>query len=122
MEELSGRVAWITGAASGIGRALAKRLAAEHMKLVLVDVAPLEAAVAELAGADVLAIRADVANGEEVAAAAARARDAFGIAHVICNNAGIGGPGGPMWSIAEADWKRTLDINLWGVIHGIRHV
>lgn len=120
MQELAGKVAWITGAASGIGLALAKRLAIEHVKLVLVDVSPLDHACAQLVGADVLAIRADVARGDEVAAAAERVRERFGLVHLICNNAGIGGGGGPMWKISEQDWQRTLDVNLWGVIHGIR--
>ncbi len=121
MQDLAGKVAWITGAASGIGLALAKRLAAENMKLVLVDVSPLDAVADELGG-DVLALRADVSNDGEVAAAAARASERFGIVHLICNNAGIGGGGGPMWKIAEQEWKRTIDVNLWGVIHGIRHL
>jgi len=122
MQDLAGRVAWITGAASGIGLALAKRLAAEKMKLVLVDRAPLDAVRAELGDVPVLTIQTDVSVGDEVAAAAARARETFGVVHVICNNAGIGGGGGPMWKIEERDWKRTLDVNLWGVIHGIRHL
>ena len=116
MQELAGRVAWITGAASGIGLALAKKLAAEKMKLVLVDVHAID--TAEL-GPDVLAIQCDVSNGAEVAAAATRAREAFGVVQLIVNNAGIGGGGGPMWNIREEHWRRTLDVNLWGVIHGI---
>lgn len=116
MQELAGRVAWITGAASGIGLALAHRLAAERMKLVLVDVAPVQAEFAT----EVLAIQADVASGEAVAAAAEQARAKFGLVHLIINNAGIGGAAGPMWQLSEQDWKATLDINLWGVIHGIR--
>lgn len=124
MEQLTGRAAWITGAASGIGLALANRLAAEGMKLVLIDVeeAPLrrvEAALREK-GATVLAIRADVSNAAEMTAAAERARAAFGVIHVLCNNAGVGGGGGPLWLLSESDWRWTIDVNLWGVIHGIR--
>jgi NAD(P)-dependent dehydrogenase (short-subunit alcohol dehydrogenase family) len=122
MKELAGRTAWITGAASGIGLALAHRLAAEKMQLVLVDVeaGPLAEAEAALRGARVLAIRADVGSAAEMAAAAARARDAFGLVHVICSNAGVGGGTGPMWTIGEADWQWTIDVNLMGVVHAIR--
>jgi NAD(P)-dependent dehydrogenase (short-subunit alcohol dehydrogenase family) len=124
MKTLADRTAWITGGASGIGLALAHRLAAEQMKLVLVDVEaePLAKAEALLRskGADVLAIRADVSNAQEVEAAAKRARDVYGLVQLIINNAGVGGGGGPMWKLTDADWKWALDVNLWGVIHGIR--
>jgi NAD(P)-dependent dehydrogenase (short-subunit alcohol dehydrogenase family) len=126
MKDLADRAAWITGAASGIGLALAHRLAAEQMKLVLVDIeaGPLAAAEAALkeAGADVLAIRADVSRANEVEAAAKRARDVFGVVQLIINNAGVGGGGGPMWKLSDADWKWAVDVNLWGVIHGIRYL
>jgi NAD(P)-dependent dehydrogenase (short-subunit alcohol dehydrogenase family) len=117
MQDLVGRVAWITGAASGIGLALAHKLAAEKMKLVLVDVAPIDEAAF---GTEVLAIRANVASGDAVAAAAEQAQKRFGVVHLIINNAGIGGAAGPMWQLSEQEWKATLDINLWGVVHGIR--
>jgi NAD(P)-dependent dehydrogenase (short-subunit alcohol dehydrogenase family) len=124
MERLADRVAWISGGASGIGLAIAHRLADEKVKLVLVDIeqSALDAAKAELEkkGASVLAIRADVSSSEQVSAAAKRARDTFGLVHIIVNNAGVGGGGGPMWGIAEGDWQWTLGVNLWGVIHGIR--
>jgi NAD(P)-dependent dehydrogenase (short-subunit alcohol dehydrogenase family) len=124
MERLADRIAWVTGGASGIGLALAHRLADEKVKLVLVDIEETPLAAAENAlrekGATVLAIRADVSKSDEITAAAKRARDAFGVVHLIVNNAGVGGGGGPLWSITEADWQWTFGVNLWGVVHGIR--
>jgi NAD(P)-dependent dehydrogenase (short-subunit alcohol dehydrogenase family) len=124
MQTLDGKVAVVTGAASGIGLAVAHRLARERVKLVLVDVETPALDAAERAlraeGATVLAVRADVSKSAELAAAAEKARASFGTVHVICNNAGVGGGGGPMWMLSEADWEWTLSVNLWGVIHGIR--
>lgn len=124
MQNLADRVAWITGGASGIGLALAHLLAAEKMKLVLVDVeeGALREAETALRGkdAEVLALRADVSNGAEMATAAKRALDQFGLVHLIVNNAGVGGGGGPMWLLSEDDWKWTVDVNLMGVVNGIR--
>jgi NAD(P)-dependent dehydrogenase (short-subunit alcohol dehydrogenase family) len=93
------------------------------MKIVLADIEEpaLEAARAQLAeaGADVLAVRTDVADPAAVDALAAATFAKFGTAHVICNNAGVGA-GGFSWQGSLADWKWTIDINLYGVIHGIR--
>jgi len=124
MKELSGKVAVVTGAASGIGLALAHRFAAEKMKLVLLDIEGPALAAAESAlrsaGATVLAIRTDVSRAGDLEAAAAKARAAFGTLHVICNNAGVGGVAGPMWTLSQSDWEWTVSVNLWSVIHGIR--
>jgi len=122
VKELRGRVAVVTGGASGIGRALAERFAAEGMKLVLADVEgpALERAEAELraAGAEVLGLRTDVSKEAEVQALAAAALRRFGAVHVLCNNAGVGS-GGRVWELTHADWEWVLGVNLWGVIHGI---
>lgn len=123
MQELTGKVAVVTGGASGIGRAMADRWAAEGMKVVLADVevGPLEEAAAALAagGTDVLAVPTDVADGDQVDALAAAALDRFGAVHLVCNNAGVGG-GGLSWECSREDWDWVLGVNLWGVIHGVR--
>ena len=124
MKDLADKVAVVTGAASGIGQALATRFAAERMKVVLADVeaGPLAQVADDLcaAGATVLAVPTDVGDRAAVDALARRAVEAFGAVHVICNNAGVAGPGGPLWTLTDADWEWTLRVNLWGVVHGIR--
>jgi NAD(P)-dependent dehydrogenase (short-subunit alcohol dehydrogenase family) len=123
MRDLAGKVAVITGAASGIGRALAGRCAAEGMRLALADIeAPaLERTAAELraGGAEVLAVRTDVSCWEDMAALARSVSDAFGAAHLVCNNAGVA-VCGTLWETRLADWRWVLGVNLWGVIHGVR--
>jgi NAD(P)-dependent dehydrogenase (short-subunit alcohol dehydrogenase family) len=124
MQQLDGKVAVITGGASGIGLAMARRFAQEKMKLVLLDIEEPALAEAERAlradGATVLAIRTDVSSAASLEEAAARAQAAFGTLHVICNNAGVGGVPGATWSLSEADWDWVLSINLRGVINGVR--
>jgi NAD(P)-dependent dehydrogenase (short-subunit alcohol dehydrogenase family) len=71
-------------------------------------------------GASVMAVPTDVSKGTDVEALAAKTVDAFGAVHVLCNNAGVGPPGGPLWERTVADWQWVLGVNLWGVIHGIR--
>src|SRR5262245_7849581 len=123
MKDFQGKVAVVTGAASGIGRALAERFAAEGMRVVLADVEAdaLARAEAELrdGGATVLAVRTDVRQASEVATLAEKTLAAFGAVHVVCNNAGVGG-GKCCWEYTLADWEWTLGVNLWGVIHGVR--
>jgi NAD(P)-dependent dehydrogenase (short-subunit alcohol dehydrogenase family) len=123
MQDFRDKVAVVTGAASGIGLALAKRFAAEGMKLVLVDIeqAALEQAVAQLpAGTDVLTSITDVSNAEQMDALALKTFERFGTLHVLCNNAGVGGGGGVTWELSTLDWQWVLGVNLWGVIHGVR--
>ncbi len=123
MEQLSGKVAVITGSASGIGLAVAERLAAEGMKLVLADVErqPLEAVASRLesGGAEVLAVPTDVADAEQMDALGEKTLERFGAVHLVHNNAGVAG-GGTMWELTTKDWEFVLRPNLWGVIHGIR--
>jgi NAD(P)-dependent dehydrogenase (short-subunit alcohol dehydrogenase family) len=119
-----GRVAVVTGAASGIGFALSQRFAAEGMRVVMADVeGPALAEAADLLagrGAEVLPVLTDVASGEQVDALRDRALEAFGAVHVVCNNAGVAGLGRPMWEMSRRDWEWVLGVNLWGVINGIR--
>jgi NAD(P)-dependent dehydrogenase (short-subunit alcohol dehydrogenase family) len=117
------RVAVVTGAASGIGLALAERFAAEGMKIVMADVEAdaLERAAAALRGraAAVLATRVDVARAEDVERLARETYAAFGAAHVVCNNAGVAVIGA-VHEHSLADWQWVMGVNLWGVIHGVR--
>jgi NAD(P)-dependent dehydrogenase (short-subunit alcohol dehydrogenase family) len=124
MRELTDRVAVITGAASGIGRALAERFASERMKVVLADVEeePLARAARAIEdrGASVLAVPTDVSSAQQVEALKEETLRTFGGVHIVCSNAGVGGGGGPVWERTLRDWQWTLGVNLWGVIHGIR--
>ncbi|MER6998363.1 SDR family NAD(P)-dependent oxidoreductase [Streptomyces sp. NPDC000410] len=120
-----GQVAVVTGAASGIGRAMARRFAAEGLKVVLADVE--EAALAKAAdelvadGAEVLARVVDVADRDSVRTLADAAYETFGAVHVLCNNAGVGsGAEGRMWEHEPNDWKWAFAVNVWGVFHGIQ--
>jgi NAD(P)-dependent dehydrogenase (short-subunit alcohol dehydrogenase family) len=119
-----GRIAVVTGAASGIGLGLAERFAAEGMRVVLADVEEpaLTEAAAKLTAkcATVLPVRTDVANPAEVEALRDEAVRAFGAVHVLCNNAGVGGPHDPLWLVSPGDWDWVLSVNLGGVINGVR--
>lgn len=125
MDLRPGQVAVVTGAASGIGLALAARFAAEGLKVVLADVeeAALEKAAAGLRarGADVHARVTDVGVREQVVALAESAYDTYGAVHVLCNNAGVGsGAEGRMWEHDPNDWRWAFAVNVWGVFHGIQ--
>ncbi|MEV0617378.1 SDR family NAD(P)-dependent oxidoreductase [Nonomuraea sp. NPDC050404] len=128
MRELSGKVAVVTGAASGIGRAMALRFAAEGMTLMLADVdhgglaqtAALAAREAEVVArqAKVLTQITDVSDASAVRHLANRCFGEFGAVHVLCNNAGVF-QGGHMWTRDEEDFAWLFGVNVWGVLHGI---
>jgi NAD(P)-dependent dehydrogenase (short-subunit alcohol dehydrogenase family) len=118
------QVAVITGGASGIGLGLAEGFGARGLRIVLADVEDeaLRAARRDLEdrGASVATIRADVRQFDDVEAIANLATRQFGRVDVVCNNAGVNTGRASAWGFAENDWRWVLDVNLWGVIHGIR--
>ena len=121
-DPFQGRVAVVTGGASGIGLAMAQAFAARGAKLALADIREdaLDAAVKEFESSetDVVGIPTDVTKRESVEMLADQVFSRYGAAHIVCNNAGIA----PLGSIVGADpddWGTTMDINLWGVVHGI---
>ncbi len=124
MQEFAGKVAVVTGAANGIGRALAERFASEGMKVVLADIdeAGVEAAAQGLRGQgrEAIGVRTDVADAESVEALARKTLENYGAVHLVCNNAGVLGPFDPIWETPLDDWQRLMGVNVWGVINGIR--
>ncbi len=127
MQDFDGRVAVVTGAASGIGRGLAECFARQGMKVVMADVEDraLEAAVLELRRQEleVLGVRTDVSTQESVDELARRAFETYGKVHVLCNNAGVSGGGAPgtgLWQQSLKDWQWVFGVNFWGVVHGVR--
>lgn len=123
MRDFQGKVAVVTGGASGLGRAMAQRFAREGMRIVLADVQQdaLDRAVAAFsaAGHTAIGVRCDVSQADQVDALRDAALQRFGKVHVICNNAGVA-PGGLAWESTVADWEWCLGVNVYGVIHGIR--
>ena len=123
MKEFKGKVAVITGAASGIGLAIARRCVREGMRVVLADVeqSALEQAEKSLTamGGVVKPVLTDVSKPEQVEALAKEAVKAFGAVHLLFNNAGVGA-GASIWETSLADWEWVIGVNLWGVLHGIR--
>lgn len=120
MQVEAGQVAVVTGGGSGIGRALVERCAAAGMKVVVADV-DADAAAEVAAGLDVetLVQRVDVAREDEVEALAAAAVERFGRVHLVCNNAGVVARSDP-WTGPLSAWKWVMDVNFWGVVHGVR--
>ena len=118
MKDVRGKVAVVTGGASGIGRAMAEAFTAAGMRVVIADVeaAALERTATELG---VRGVRVDVTKPEDLESLAQAVKDEFGTCHVLCNNAGVGG-GGLLQELTMRDWKWVIDVNLWGVIHGLQ--
>jgi len=123
MRNLSGKAAFVTGGASGIGFALGRAFGEAGMKVMLADIETnaLAAAVKTLqdSGSDVRGVLCDVADSASVERAAGASYEAFGNVHVVCNNAGVGGGSG-IDDISLDTWRWVLDVNLMGVLHGIR--
>jgi NAD(P)-dependent dehydrogenase (short-subunit alcohol dehydrogenase family) len=124
MRDFAGRVAVVTGAASGIGLGLATRFAQQGMRVVMADVEEpaLDKACEGLRarGFDVLGVPTDVSQADSVEQLAQRTLARYGGVHVLCNNAGVGGGFSKVWEASLKDWEWVLGVNLWGVIHGVR--
>jgi NAD(P)-dependent dehydrogenase (short-subunit alcohol dehydrogenase family) len=118
MRELAGRVAVVTGGASGIGMGIAKQLLAEGMRVVIADVER-EACERTAAETGAVGIPTDVSDLDSVRALAREATERFGTVHVVCNNAGVG-PIGRIADLTIEDWRWMIDVNLYGVIHGVQ--
>ena len=123
MREVAGKVAFITGGASGIGLAMARSFSAAGMKVAIADIE--EQALAQAAAsfaptnAELITLRVDVTDRDAMARAADETERAFGKVHVVCNNAGVG-IAGPMEQVSYADWDWVVGVNLHGVINGVQ--
>ncbi|GAA2313119.1 SDR family NAD(P)-dependent oxidoreductase [Streptomyces violaceusniger] len=125
MRDLPGKVVVVTGAAQGIGRALAEAFADAGCRLVLADIdgPKAEAVARELAqgGTETVSVRTDVSRRDQVLDLRDTVLARFGAVHVLCNNAGVMGPAGdPLWELPVGEWQRVMAVNLWGQLHGIQ--
>jgi NAD(P)-dependent dehydrogenase (short-subunit alcohol dehydrogenase family) len=121
MQEFRGRVAVVTGGASGIGKALAKAFLGEGMKVVIADVEELalKAATEELGG-EVMGVVTDVSDPDSVQALADRVFETHGACHILCNNAGVAAPNLDLWETEPSDFKWVHGVNVFGVAHGVQ--
>ena len=124
MRDFEGKTAVVTGSASGMGLGFARCFGREGMNVVMSDIEEkalrLAAAEVESLGASVLPVVADASDEASMDHLGEATREAFGSAHLLCLNAGVSPPTGPMETLTANDWRWTLGVNLWGVIHGIR--
>jgi NAD(P)-dependent dehydrogenase (short-subunit alcohol dehydrogenase family) len=124
MDSLTGKVAVVTGAASGIGLALAQRLGRDGMRVVMADIEQTvldrqsEALAAD--GVEVLAVITDTSLESDVIALREATLEHFGGVHLVCNNAGVGSRGLKIVDLPDRDFEWVIGVNLWGVIHGVR--
>jgi NAD(P)-dependent dehydrogenase (short-subunit alcohol dehydrogenase family) len=123
MKQLKGKVAAVTGAASGLGRSMALAFATEGMDVALADVDERNLVLVEeevrSKGVRTTTLQTDVSRAQDVESFRDRALSKLGGIHLVCNNAGVS-PLGAVWEASVADWQWILGVNLWGVIHGVR--
>ena len=123
MKVFKDKVAVITGAASGIGRAIADKCAEEDMKVVLADINKKGLAIAEAelkeSGATVLSVPTDVSKAKDIEALSQKTLEVFGEVNLLVNNAAVYTTG-TLWENTISDWEWVLGVNLWGVINGVR--
>lgn len=127
MKDFTGKVAVVTGGASGIGWGIAERCAAEGMKVVIADIEEGALKQAEktlkVGGADVLAVKTDVSKIVEIEKLAQKTLEAYGGVHLLFNNAGVNTDISlrkPVWENTSGDWEWMIGVNLWGVINGVK--
>lgn len=124
MQDFEGKTAVITGGASGLGLAMAKSFAREGMNIVLADVEEgalkFAAEGIEALGVSVLAVQTDVSNESAMDLLGEAVGERFGDVDILCLNAGVAGGSGPAESLSTSDWKWAIDVNLYGIIHGLR--
>lgn len=128
MQDFEGKVAVVTGAASGMGLAFSHKFADQGMKVVLADIESEPLSMAEAAlkakGADVLSVRTDVMSESAVNALADAAFTRFGNVHIVCNNAGVAATAATLrsrpWESPLSDWEWTFGVNFMGVLYGVR--